>query len=229
MADHWLLRWLERFCDPDLWEGIKGIFNAFFGDGDFESLIDSLLLVLAGIVGTAIGLVIIALTAIITFLFQFGKSLGKRFMDFWKTTQDVGKKIAVIVGVVVLIAAVILGAPVWLAAALAAGAAYLAIKLKKIFSDANPFKGFQKERRANGGVVTSPVTLVGETGPELVSLPRGSRVHSASDTKKMMGNTINITVNAKDTSRAEMQRIADTLAKTIAFKMNRSVSSRVLR
>lgn len=24
MADHWLLRWLERFCDPVLWEGIQG-------------------------------------------------------------------------------------------------------------------------------------------------------------------------------------------------------------
>ncbi len=24
MVDHWLLRWLERFCDPILWEGIQG-------------------------------------------------------------------------------------------------------------------------------------------------------------------------------------------------------------
>jgi hypothetical protein len=24
MANHWLLRWLERYCDPTLWEGIQG-------------------------------------------------------------------------------------------------------------------------------------------------------------------------------------------------------------
>lgn len=43
--------------------------------------------------------------------------------------------------------------------------------------------------RAGGGVVSEPVTLVGERGPELVSLPNGSRVHTASQTEQMFGGT----------------------------------------
>ena len=210
-----------------LWEGLKGLWNAFFGDGDFESLIDSLLLILAGIVGTAIGLILIALAAIIVFLFEFGKSLGERFMEFWRTTQDIGAKAAIIVALIVGVIALIAGAPVWIAAAIAAGAAYLVIKLAKILKGMNPLEGFQ--RRANGGVVTSPVTMVGETGPEMVSLPRGSKVHSASDTKKMMGNNINITVNAKDTSRAEMNRIANEIASIVSSKISRTTNSRTFR
>lgn len=210
-----------------LWEGLKGLWNAFFGDGDFESLMDSLILILAGIVGTAIGLVLIALSAIVVFLFEFGKSLGERFMQFWTTTQDIGKKAAIIVALIVGVIALIAGAPLWVAAAIAAGAAYLVIKLGKILKGLNPLEGFQ--RRANGGVITSPVTMVGETGPELVSLPRGSKVHSASDTKKMMSNNINITVNAKDTSRAEMNRIANEIANIVSSKISRTTNSRTFR
>lgn len=44
--------------------------------------------------------------------------------------------------------------------------------------------------RATGGIVTEPFTLVGERGPEIVSLPRGSRVNTAGETRRMMGTTI---------------------------------------
>jgi hypothetical protein len=43
--------------------------------------------------------------------------------------------------------------------------------------------GFEK-----GGIVPGGMALVGEGGPELVNLARGSRVHSNADSKKMMGN-----------------------------------------
>ena len=46
--------------------------------------------------------------------------------------------------------------------------------------------------RATGGLVNENVTLVGERGPELVSLPTGSRVHTANQTKNMMGGTRNV-------------------------------------
>lgn len=48
--------------------------------------------------------------------------------------------------------------------------------------------------RAGGGVVREDVTLVGERGPELVSLPRGSRVHTSQETRRMLSSrpTINI-------------------------------------
>lgn len=41
-------------------------------------------------------------------------------------------------------------------------------------------------KRATGGTVREPVTLVGERGPELVSLPYGSNVHTAGQTSRML-------------------------------------------
>jgi hypothetical protein len=41
--------------------------------------------------------------------------------------------------------------------------------------------------RATGGVVREPLTLVGERGPEVLSLPYGSRVHTAGATRGMLG------------------------------------------
>lgn len=38
----------------------------------------------------------------------------------------------------------------------------------------------------HGGRVDSPMQIVGERGPELVSLPKGSRVHSNAETRAMM-------------------------------------------
>ena len=45
---------------------------------------------------------------------------------------------------------------------------------------------------ASGGVTSGGPAWVGEQGPEIVDLPAGSRVHSASDSKKMGGVTVNI-------------------------------------
>ncbi len=85
---------------------------------------------------------------------------------------------------------------------------------------------------ANGGVSSGGMAVVGERGPELVSLPRGSRVHSNSASKKMAGGgtTIvnNITINARDTSDGEMRRIADKISSMVNNKINRSTSSRTL-
>ena len=79
---------------------------------------------------------------------------------------------------------------------------------------------------ANGGIVSaSGLQLVGEKGPELVKLPAGSRVHNNRDSMKMGDTNINITINAKDTSDAELRRIADQVGNMITNKMNRSVSS----
>jgi len=85
---------------------------------------------------------------------------------------------------------------------------------------------------ASGGVVNTPLQVVGERGPELVNLPKGSRVHSNKDSKKMLassgGNTINITINARDTSDAELRRIADKIGNMVNNKINRRTSSRTL-
>tara|TARA_Y100001937_G_scaffold91498_1_gene123854 strand:- start:146 stop:2305 length:2160 start_codon:yes stop_codon:yes gene_type:complete len=85
---------------------------------------------------------------------------------------------------------------------------------------------------AEGGVSAGGLTIVGERGPELVNLPKGSRVHSNTDSRKMTGSTVNnfnITINAKDSSKAEMRRMADEIGRMISSKINRSTSSSTLR
>lgn len=87
---------------------------------------------------------------------------------------------------------------------------------------------------ANGGVSKGGMTVVGERGPELVNLSRGSRVFSNSESRKMVSssgtvNNFNITINAKDTSKAEMRRIANELGNMINNKMNRTGTTRTMR
>jgi hypothetical protein len=63
-------------------------------------------------------------------------------------------------------------------------------------------------------------------------LPKGSRVHSNTDSRKMTGSTVNnfnITINARDSSKAEMRRMADEIGRMISSKINRSTSSSTLR
>ena len=98
--------------------------------------------------------------------------------------------------------------------------------LKKALKPKNPFK------KAMGGTSHGGMTLVGEQGPELVNLPAGAQVKTNNQTNKMMGGTtVNnyITINAKDTSKAEMRRIANELGNMINMKVNRSGSSRTMR
>lgn len=44
------------------------------------------------------------------------------------------------------------------------------------------------QERATGGFTSSPVALVGEQGPELVRLPRGSFVNNARDTERLLSS-----------------------------------------
>ena len=74
------------------------------------------------------------------------------------------------------------------------------------------------------------LAVVGERGPELVNLPKGARVHSNRDSKKMVGgtvvnNNVSVTINAKDTSDAELRRIANQVGSMITNKLNRTTSS----
>ncbi len=50
--------------------------------------------------------------------------------------------------------------------------------------------GFTIPGFERGGLTPGGLVAVGEGGPELVSLPRNSRVHSNRDSKKMMGNAL---------------------------------------
>jgi hypothetical protein len=127
------------------------------------------------------------------------------------------------------------------AAAIALLVSFGWVPLLAVAMAAAVYKAFRRRKKdetgqamAKGGLVTSNLQLVGEEGPELVSIPQGSRVRTASQTRAALANNnqtvnnFNITINAKDTSRAEMRRIADEIGKMVNSKINRSVSSRTL-
>jgi hypothetical protein len=83
---------------------------------------------------------------------------------------------------------------------------------------------------AAGGTVKTPFQVVGERGPELVSLPRGSRVHSNAESRRMTngGNTNNITVQVQGrvgASDSEIRDIARKVGAQINREINRSTSS----
>jgi len=211
--------------------GFEQIFSSIFGDGDLETLIDGILNIAIGLVVTALSVLGVLLVAVLKFTQVLISDLIQRTIAFFKGSASTAKKIAVIAGILAAIVAFIVGAPVLIAAAIGAAIYYVFRKLfpGKGNARAPLFQTTGVPAFAEGGVVNSPVALVGEKGPELVSLPNGSRVHSNADSQKMMGNTINITVNAKDTSRAEMNRIANEIANIVSSKISRTTNSRTFR
>jgi len=70
--------------------------------------------------------------------------------------------------------------------------------------------------------------VVGERGPELVSLPAGSRVFSNRESRAMAGNTtINVTVQGRvGASDAELQEIAQKIGRMVNMEVNRTTASR---
>ena len=90
-------------------------------------------------------------------------------------------------------------------------------------------KGFTVDGRANGGPVTgNKPYLVGERGAELFVPNTSGMILNADRTRGTTGNTINITINARDTSDAELRRIADKIGNMVNNKINRRTSSRTL-
>ena len=79
----------------------------------------------------------------------------------------------------------------------------------------------------DGGVTGVPGNyLVGEGGPEIVSLPGNTRVHNNSDTRKMLGNTINVNVSGRvGASEQELNDIARRIGQKVNLEMNRYSNS----
>jgi SLT domain-containing protein len=89
-------------------------------------------------------------------------------------------------------------------------------------------KGFTVDGRANGGPVSgNKPYLVGERGAELF-VPNTSGMILNANRTRGMGNTINITINARDTSDTELRRIADKIGNMVNNKISRRTSTRTL-
>ena len=80
-----------------------------------------------------------------------------------------------------------------------------------------------KHKFAKGGVSPGGMALVGERGPELVNLPRGARVYSNAESRRMGGNSIHVHINGRvGASDAEIRDIANKVAREINLRMNRT-------
>ena len=85
---------------------------------------------------------------------------------------------------------------------------------------------FGIRKMARGGISSGGMTLVGEQGPELVTLPSGARVHSNQASRGMGGNVINVHVNGRvGASDSEIKDIANKVAREINLRMNRTGAS----
>ena len=77
------------------------------------------------------------------------------------------------------------------------------------------FGGGRENNAAGTPYFRGGLTLVGERGPELVTLPRGSRIHNAEDTARMGGSTVNVTVNASVADGMDAEALAYRIASII--------------
>ena len=201
-----------------VWEGIQEIYQGFV-DGDLFAVIGGVWTIAWGLLQIALGVLATLVKGVLAFVAGFLKGAIDGFFA-WVTDWGGGlrknlQKILIIGGVII---GLIFGFPAVLALAVVTSIGVLLSKL-------NPFG------RAIGGVVAAgETTLVGERGPELVKLPTGSRVMTNNQSKRIGGNTtINVTINARDTSDNEMRRIADKIGRMINNKINRNVGASSLR
>jgi len=218
---------IEGFSD--VWQGISEIYEGLM-QGDFIKMFGGMWEIIWGLLQISFGVFTGLISTVIAFIVGVaGKALeqGLRYVfNILSGTTTLKEKVIRILVIATIISAFIFGLPVILGAIVVGAVAGLLVKLgiKKLL-DKIPFF-------ANGGVSAGGLAVVGEKGPELVSLPRGSRVHSNANSRKMAGGTVNnfnITINAKDTSKAEMRRMADEIGRMINSKINRSTSSSTFR
>lgn len=212
-------------------DGFMDIFNGFFGkDGNFSDVIDGVIKIAVGLLGIGLGIIGTLLIALGGIVIEFTKIGVTRIIDWFAEIKNdwtkIFKSIPMILAIIALIVSFILGAPIWLAVLVFVVIYKFGEWIVKQFKKLIP-------GNAEGGVV-SGLSIVGEKGPELVSFGSTARVHSNSDSKKMMRgsgtvNNFNITINAKDSSKAEMRRMADEIGRMVSSNINRSTSSNTMR
>jgi ABC-type transporter Mla subunit MlaD len=211
-----------------IFTGLYGIYEALMG-GDLMDLFWAVLDVVIGFGKVLWGLISAVFGSLLIFV---GGMFVELLIKAWEwvtslgfNVKSVGKIVGLALMVLVFIKLWLMGAPIIVIIALG----ILAYKIGKwaIKKIAGIF-----DWKADGGPASGP-TIVGERGPELLTLPAGSRVRSNAQTKKMMGgsttNNINITINARDTSDSELRRIADKIGHMVNTRINRTTSSSTMR
>ena len=223
----------------DLWTGLSLIWNSLFGGGSMSDLFKGIWMIAWGLIQILWGVFVGFWTTLYAFAKTAFFDLLARGAEWIEDLKGNYKKIIPIaIGLIAMLVALWYGAAplliIGIGVLIWAAVTALGEKLKEFASKLNPVNKMKKAfsfdlpKFASGGVSEGGMALVGEQGPELVNLSKGSRVHSNAESKKMMGNTVqnfNITINAKDTSDAELRRVAEKISKMVSLKMNRTVST----
>jgi len=219
-------------------------------EGDFQKTIDGLKDMAFGALELIGGLIVVTIGSLLTFLSGLLVEAIIKFKEWWDTVpfeKAVGTIISVALGIlaaVALIALLPVQVPIWLGL----GIVLLGGMLGRLFADpisklvesvvgfVNKFK--MPKFMADGGVSKGGLTVVGEEGPELLNLPAGARVHSNPDSKKMLSsskqetvinNNFHIKVDVKNSSDAELKKMAEKIGKMFSTSINRTLNSSLLR
>ena len=222
-----------------VWKIIKGLYT---GDGKMiKKGILQMLEGLAGIVlgslgliGTIVGgLLLIGINFIGSAMFALGGFVVDKLIEIKDAILEKAGNVgggAIIgaigagLGIAALVATGVIAAPALATVASVMGVGAIAgmvaggVKDHKENNAADAISGM-----ASGGIVASSGKfLVGENGPELVTLPGGSSVMNNTNTRSRMGNTINIHVNGRlGASDTELNEIARKIGNKINLEMNR--------
>jgi hypothetical protein len=187
-------------------------------DGDFKAfreLLPALSDIFEGAVKIFLGIFGGLLEAAFLFISGFIGSYLERMQEQGRGILSSLLNLGIIISTIAA-AIIFIASGMWLAVA----ATFLAGAIAAAVASAIPF--------ANGGVVRNRgMQLVGERGPELVSLPVGSRVYSNTESRAMTGNTINVTVQGRvGASDAELREIAQKIGRMVNMEVNRTTASR---
>ena len=219
----------------DIWVTVMEVFTVF---GEFVSSIFTFAYALFDPDGDAVGAGIVLLGKLGEFLLIVAKLGWKIFTGFWTIAYGIGvtffmsmwarvkeggfkgffSLVMIITGLVGLVIAGQMAAAIFGSNFIIAG---IVLAIAAIMGAFDFF--------ADGGVTSTPFQIVGEKGPELVKLPKGSRVHSNTQSRGMTGSTNNITVNVQGrlgASDSELRDIATKVGRMISTEINRSTSSR---
>jgi len=226
----------------DFIDGIMGFFEAIM-EGDFQEAIEHIGQMLMGVGQIVVGLIIGVFGTVVTFVtglvVEYWGRL-KEWLDNVTVEEYLGTIVSVVLGIlagIIFLTLLPVQVPIWIGIGVVLLAALLGKKLaepiEKAVGEIGDFLGF----KAKGGEIDTPLTVVGEKGPELIKGGQGSTVYSNNETNKMLSggssksnnitNNFNITVNAKDTSDAEMRRLSQRIGKLIMIDLNRNMSGTI--
>ena len=193
--------------------------------GIFEGLLGGALTILIGLAEIGLGILGTIIIGLFGPILKWLKITGENTKSVKAQVCLLGKAL-LILGSIALIISML---PATLVATLPAALAGFAIGIGQSLMALIGGFLFSTIGKAHTGGMRSGLTLVGEKGPELVSLPKGSRVHSNYESSKMGGgNTINVHVNGRvGASDAEIRDIADKVGREINLRMNRTTSTQV--